>query len=107
MQDSEIKKALECCALCKQHCPSSCPLKDNYNCKKILFKYTLDLINRQQTTIDSFTDIGKLYSEIKIEAYKEFAEFVLSLFPRDKNFTTISRFTVNQKLKELWVSKCS
>jgi hypothetical protein len=41
----------------------------------------LDLINRlqaenesKQATIDSFTDIGKLYSEIKAEAYKEFAD---------------------------------
>ena len=29
---------------------------------------------RLQATIDSFTDIGKLYSEIKAEAYKEFVE---------------------------------
>lgn len=41
----------------------------------------INIINRQKseierlkTTIDSFTDIGKLYSEIKAEAYKEFAE---------------------------------
>ena len=27
-----------------------------------------------KATVDSFTDIGKLYSEIKAEAYKEFAE---------------------------------
>ena len=41
----------------------------------------LDLINRQKAEIerlqkvnDSFTDIGKLYSEIKVEAIKDFAE---------------------------------
>ena len=33
-------------------------------------------INRLQATIDSFTDIGKLYSEIKAEAYKECIEKV-------------------------------
>ena len=41
----------------------------------------IDLINRQKAEIErlkevnnSFTDIGKLYSEIKAEAYEEFAE---------------------------------
>ena len=44
-------------------------------------KLSLDLITRQQeeidrlkATVDSFTYIGKLYSEIKAEAIKEFAE---------------------------------
>ena len=44
-------------------------------------KATLDLINRQKAEIerlqkenDHFADIGKLYSEIKAEAIKEFAE---------------------------------
>ena len=31
-------------------------------------------IERLQSVVDSFTDIGKMYSEIKAEAYKEFAE---------------------------------
>lgn len=31
-------------------------------------------IERLKATVDSFTDIGKLYSEIKAEAIKEFAE---------------------------------
>lgn len=35
------------------------------------------------------------------EAIKECFEWVLSLFPEDKNFTTISRFAVNRKLKEM------
>lgn len=38
---------------------------------------------------------------IKVEAIKECLEWVLSLFPEDKSFTTISRFTVKQKLKEM------
>ena len=64
------------------------PYKLNYmECKEIaketiecLGKY-LDLVKRQQAEIeklqkvnDSFTDIGKLYSEIKVEAVKEFAD---------------------------------
>ena len=65
MTDNEIIKALEYCKDCSA----------NLNVEII------DLINRQQAEIerlqkvnDSFTDIGKLYSEIKYEAYKEFAE---------------------------------
>lgn len=48
-----------------------------------LLKNTLNLINQYETkikskqeTIDSFTDIGKLYSEIKAETYKECIEKV-------------------------------
>ena len=33
-------------------------------------------VERLQSVADSFTDIGKLYSEIKAEAYKEFADKV-------------------------------
>lgn len=46
-----------------------------------LIKKSLDIINHQKAEIerlqsinDSFTDIGKLYSEIKAEAYKRFAD---------------------------------
>ena len=47
------------------------------NGQESLQKYIADLqaeIERLQGVIDSFTDIGKLYSEIKSEARKEFAE---------------------------------
>lgn len=40
-------------------------------------------------------------AEAKAEAIKECLDWVLSLFPEDKNFTTISRFTIKQKLKEM------
>lgn len=40
-------------------------------------------------------------NKIKAEAVKEFAERILNLFPADKNFTTISRFTIRQILKEM------
>ena len=100
MTDNEIIKALECC---KSKCDcSGCLLKKEEYCVNVLKNLTLDLINRQKAemekneniirladkaietqnaeierlkaTVDSFTDIGKLYSEIKAEAYKEFAE---------------------------------
>ena len=67
LTDNEIIKALECC-----------PLDDIGGCRKI---DALDLINRQKSEIErltrenqSFADIGKLYSEIKFETIKEFAE---------------------------------
>ena len=73
-----------------------------------LYKDTLDLINQyeaeiksKQETIDMFTDIGKLYSEIKAEAIKEFAEEIFELFPADKCITVISRVTVKHILKKL------
>ena len=40
-------------------------------------------------------------SSARAEAIKECLEWVLSLFPADKKFTTISRFAVKQKLKEM------
>ena len=77
LTDNEIKKALECCG--KQfdcvfcECVENCPQDTNK-----LNGLALDLINRQEeemeglrATIDSFADIGKLYSEIKAEAYRE------------------------------------
>jgi hypothetical protein len=83
MTDNEIIKALECCVNngdCRE-CALN-PKKGNYGyCTGLAIKSALDLITRQkaeierlQLTVDSFTDIGKLYSEIKAEAYKEFAE---------------------------------
>ena len=49
-----------------------------------------DLINRLQAENERlkkeseiFADIGKMYSEIKAEAYKEFAERLKETFPKD------------------------
>ena len=76
MTDNEIIKALECCI--NDDC-DNCP--DTFgNCEHNAMRNALDLINRQQADIerlqkinDSFTDIGKLYSEVKAEVVKEFA----------------------------------
>jgi hypothetical protein len=85
--------------------------------------HTIDLIKRQQAEIERyqkneveamevceqmFVQIGELRECIakdiikaKKEAYKEFAETILSMFPTDKDYTTISRFTIKQTLKAL------
>ena len=121
MTDKEIIKALECCANLVE-C-SECPYGSITVCHEEKDKDVLDLINRQQAEIENYSHNIKnlaaanmeLYAEIagmidhrgyvlkkaKAEAIKECLEWVLSLFPEDKNFTTISRFTVNQKLKEM------
>ena len=82
MTDAEIIKALECCTN-KGAKSSDCPAfkkVDRSDCKKY-FKGAIDLTKRQQAEIerlqkinDSFTDIGKLYSEVKAEAMTEFAD---------------------------------
>jgi hypothetical protein len=87
MTDAEIKKALECCI--KSHhfadCfKNKCPCVSEDGCavgKETLYPYALDLINRQQAEIErlqkennQFADIGKMYSEIKSEAIKEYRE---------------------------------
>jgi hypothetical protein len=82
LTDNEIIKALECCkSVIGGNC-DACP----YVCCNMYeesdaIKDAISLINRQKAEIerlqkvnDSFTDIGKLYSEIKAEAIKEFAE---------------------------------
>jgi hypothetical protein len=81
MTDNEIIKALECCINDEAVLCNKCPLKnecDNNPLDDVKARYALDLIKRQQAEIerlqkvnDSFTDIGKLYSEIKAEAIKE------------------------------------
>ena len=82
MTDNEIIKALECCI--NDDC-DNCP--DTFgNCEHNAMRNALDLINRQKADIgrlqkinDSFTDIGKLYSEVKAEVVKEFADRLKAL----------------------------
>ena len=82
MTDNEIVKALECC--CKNNNCDGCPLDYltfSSQCASELAIKSLDIINRQKAEIErlnkeveTFADIGKMYSEIKAEAYREFAE---------------------------------
>ena len=94
MTDNEIIKTLEHCVN-EEQC-NGCPYWEDDTCLKGEFKDILDLINRlqaenedarngvksfrskyknalqvvreKQSIIESFTDIGKMYSEIKAEA---------------------------------------
>jgi ribosomal protein L9 len=100
MTDVEIIEALKRCTSDDEHACNNCP-SHKTQCVNLM-KETLDLINRQQAeledarnavksfkskyknalgvvrekqqVIESFTNIGKMYSEIKSEAIKEFAE---------------------------------
>lgn len=95
MTDEQIIKALECCydldssAICHQ-----CPLYQTEECRDgYIGLQAYHLINRLQAEIerlqkvnDSFTDIGKLYSEIKSEAIKEFAERLKNIYIKDKRY---------------------
>ena len=74
---------------------NSCPLKivrdslrkeDTRSCTTILLENAIDLINRQKAEIERlnkenarFADIGKMYSEIRAEVVKEFAERLSNL----------------------------
>lgn len=75
MTDNEIIKALECCSsqglLNCSHCPYD-KLCETDDAQFMLD--AIDLIKRQKAEIERFADIGKMYSEIRKEAIKEFAE---------------------------------
>ena len=92
MTDNEIIKALECCCFTddENNC-CTCPLSDDSGklCVGVLVKNALDLINRQQETIETLRNcieqhhiirkdgkspLSLLTEEIKAEAIKEFAE---------------------------------
>ncbi len=117
LTDAEIVKALECCAsnVSFENC-AYCHYKEDWakgiTCLKKLIKDSLDLINHQKSEIERLYQIGgallngggellKEAEKAKAEAIKECLEWVLSLFPEDKTFTTISRFIIKQKLKEM------
>ena len=76
----------------------------------------LDLINRQKAEIEKLekglrqvlTDVKEaklcVVSDIKTaraEAITEYENKVLDLFPSDKNYTTVSKFSIKQIAKEL------
>ena len=130
LTDNEIIKALEVCSKYTgfKDC-EKCPLNPICDAN-VIDALALDLINRQKAeienlkeknsnltsgltslqndltsaraTIDSFTDIGKLYSEIKAEAYKEFAEKLKqNAYHNDANEYIVFDIEVDNLLKEL------
>ena len=107
MTDKEIKSALEGAILNSKKYDSKVWSIEVYKLEN-----ALDLINRLQAENErleevnnSFTDIGKLYSEIKTEAYKECIEKVekllFSISIDGKYFTGIHKHSFDNLLKEL------
>lgn len=85
MTDNEIIKALECCNGWDGRC-LNCPLnREGTNCKEKLNSYALGLISSQKAEILELqkriinwrTDMNYRPDEIKSEAIKEFAHFVI------------------------------
>lgn len=88
MTSDEILKTLECCFRLHPICPTFCPMLKTPNCGRELRKKAFYLINnlkaenerleeekeQLKADIEMFTDIGKMYSELKADAIKEFAE---------------------------------
>ena len=111
MTDSDIVKALECC--CKNNNCDGCPLDYltfSSQCASELAIKSLDIINRQKAEIErlnkeveTFADIGKMYSEIKAEAYREFAERVKICLQGDIRYDNKILFEcdIDNILKEL------
>ncbi len=102
MTDNEIIQALECC--CKiTNCEDGCERKTD--CILLHMHEIIDLIHRLQeqnaALISGQEALQKYIKNAKSEAIKEFACQILDLFPADKDFTTISRFTIKQKAKEM------
>ena len=106
LTDNEIKKALECCSNAEpcENCPyqKQCDETD-------LAEIALDLINRQQAEIErlqkennQFSDIGKMYSEIKSEAIKEFAEKLKEqAYLTDHKVYAVLRDDIDNLVKEM------
>lgn len=107
MTDKEIIKALECCceAELKVDCQKlKCPFFDNeiYNCMNVddenaMYRYSLDLINRQQAEIERLTarnfelaekgeKVVIAFKNAKAEAIKEFAERLKKRGFADKHY---------------------
>ena len=112
MNDNDIIKTLECLkgyALKCKDCPYSSKYAFPY-CQQKVASDARALINRQKAEIERLkgyvTPVVQMVNAYDLlnarkEAIKEFAEYILSLFPSDKNFTTISRFSVKRKAKEM------
>ena len=116
MTDNEIIKALECCSevygWCLPENRAKCPLY-GYNgedefCDKHLSKSALGIIKRQKAEIErlqkaneSFSCLGKMYSEIKSEARKEFAERLKKEALIDSGYEVLQIGTINKLLTEM------
>lgn len=83
-------------------------MKCNRNCCAMAEVVAENLYNigyrKDYITEKRAREIGKeMFGQVRKETAKEFGNFILTLFPSDKNFTTISRATIKAKLKEYGV----
>lgn len=119
LTDKEIIKALECCRYDDYDYCEECPYRKNKPCQENLIQDTFDLINRQQAEIErlnirlrkeqhQFADLGKMYSEIRAEAIKEFAErlkddsWFTDLFDRnDYPVRAVTKEDIDNVVKEM------
>lgn len=100
MTDNEIIKALEICGNIDVSC-KGCVFANCELCRVKLAENAFILINRLRAEIErlqkennQFADIGKLYSEIKSEVIKEFAERFLKIV-HDNHYLLVDR--INSK----------
>ena len=117
MTDNDIIKALECCCNAVE-CDDNCPLKHKpsiTDCNKEF----LDLINRQKAEIErlqkdskrlkkvqmQLDDAMKMYSTIKAEAVREFAERLknkrLHIEDEGQIFKMVHCYEIDNLVKEM------
>ena len=64
-----------------------------------------ETVNRQRVEIEKFADIGKMYSEIRAEAVKEFAErlkeYLDDFFHSDEDATLDTADAIDSLVKEM------
>lgn len=113
MNDTDIKKALECHTKEDGVC-TECPLYPNHACFHILTKSALDLINRQQEEIDQWKEEANRYQNLycmslddigkeKSEAVREFAERLKDNLQWDSGYDDKFAFEsdINSLVKEM------
>ena len=69
MTDNEIVKALECCANCES-CDfetTDCPLGEEMECRSLLAKYALDLINRLQADVENYKKVAEHQQSVTMD----------------------------------------
>ena len=124
MEDKEIIKALDICSSKHLGCEDGCPRRDNgltfRQCRSVLQKDALDLINRQQVEIERLKDNNqKLYDEMaerqkeevtiakrmsKAEAIKEFAERLkenCDFFNKQGKPSACTLYVIDKVVKEM------
>lgn len=97
MTDAKIIRALECCTNTHLYTCDDCPFHKKCESDEDVLRYALDIITRQKAEIESlqkennlFADLGKLYSEIKAEAIKEFWNELKSRNTMDERIVSVA-----------------